>query len=316
MLFVSTWGWYCTDMTRTFLGLVPLTLAVVSLSFACGDDTPGTTSLSTDTGETVGDGDGDPGDGDGDTGDGDGDTGDGDGDPEPPPDEDMDGVPDGSDNCPADANPNQLDFDGNGTGNTCDVMVFNATGMLNTTAHADAGALGSCAIPIVIDVTGGQIMLQLDDNAAVAGFEIANLNVADILDKECQLLVTATVSMTNFLISNSGGPYPVTITHDQTMHDAGQVAGDADIPHPVLSTATLSAAVGADEPMDSELMLDGALPIFTASITDGGAMGTVAWADAQFVLAQDQFMIEMPLMATIDFELRGLVGALTLSPSP
>ena len=39
------------------------------------------------------------------------------------PDEDMDGIADGSDNCPDTANPNQLDFDGNGTGNVCDTTV-------------------------------------------------------------------------------------------------------------------------------------------------------------------------------------------------
>ena len=297
-------------MTRSFLGLVPLTLAVVSLTFACKPDD----ELGTDeTGDTTGDGDGD-GDGDSGDGDGDGEPGDGDGDPEPEPDGDADGVPDGSDNCPDDPNPNQLDFDGNGTGNTCDVMVFNATGILNTTAIADAGAAGSCEIPLMIDVTSGQIMVQLDDDAAVAGFEIANLNIADVLDKECMLIVTASVSMTNFVISNSGGPFPVALAHDQSMHDGGQVAGDSDMPHPVLSTATLSASVNNGDPMDSELMLDGALPIFTANINGGGAMGTMAWADAQFVLASDQFEITEPLPVTIDFQLRGLTGALVLTP--
>ncbi|KIG17858.1 hypothetical protein DB30_02481 [Enhygromyxa salina] len=167
---------------------------------------------------------------------------------------------------------------------------------------------------MMIEVTDGQVMVQLDDNAEVAGFEIANLNVADILDKECDLFIQATVSMRDFVISNSGGPFPVTMPHTSAMHDAGQVAGDADIPPPVLSTATLSAQVGNDEPMDSELMLDGALPLFTANITGGGAMGTLSWADGQFVLATDQFMIEGPPAVTIDFELKGLVGTLTLAP--
>ena len=63
-----------------------------------------------------------------------------------------------------------------------------------------------------------------------------------------------------------------------------------------------------------ELMLDGALPIFTANINGGGAMGTMAWADAQFVLASDQFEITEPLPVTIDFQLRGLTGTLVLTP--
>jgi hypothetical protein len=307
-------------MKRTNLGLVPLTL-IASLAVACGDDGPATTTM--ETGDTAGDGDGDTGDGDGDTGDGDGDTGDGDGDGEPGDgdgdtdelDTDMDGVGDGSDNCPDIPNPNQLDYDENGTGNVCDTQVFTTvTGNLNTTATADAGIGGNCSIPLMIMVTSGQIMVQLDDDAAVAAFEIANLQIADIIDEECMLAVNATVSLTNFLITNSGGAFPVSMPHSMAMHDGGQVAGMSDIPHPVLSTAILSASVNGGDPMDSDLMLDGALPVFTANIMGGGASGTVSFADPNFILAMDQFMIEMPFPLTIDFQLTGLVGTLNLAP--
>lgn len=304
-------------MKRTILGLVPLTL-VASLAVACGDDEPATTS--SETADTTGDGDGDTGDGDGDgdtgdgDGDGDGDPGDGDGDTDEP-DTDMDGVGDGSDNCPDVANPNQLDYDDNGAGNVCDTQVFTTvTGNLNTTAIADAGFAGSCMIPLMIMVTGGEVRVQLDDDAAVAAFEIGNLQVADILDKECALLVTANVSMSNFMITNSGGPFPVSMAHSLAMHDGGQVAGDSDMPHPVLSTATLSASVNGGEPMPSDLMLDGALPVFTANITGGGASGTMSFADAMFVLAEDVFMITDPVAIDIDFSLVGLVGTLNLAP--
>jgi hypothetical protein len=306
-------------MKRTILGLVPLTL-VASLAVACGDDEPATTSMDTETG---GDGDGDSGDGDGDgdgdptgdgDGDGDGDPGDGDGDTGEP-DTDMDGTVDGSDNCPEIANPNQLDYDDNGTGNVCDTQVFSTvSGSLDTTAMASAGIAGECEIPLAIEVLSGQIRVQLDDDAAVAAFEIVNVQIADILDQECQLAVSATVSMTNFMMANSGSAFPVSMAHSVAMHDAGQIAGMSDIPHPVLSTATMSASVNGGEPMDSELMLDGALPIFTANITGGGASGTLSFADAQFILAMDQFMIEMPFPLTIDFTLTGLVGTLNLAP--
>jgi hypothetical protein len=304
-------------MKRTILGLVPLTL-VASLAVACGGD-DGPSATTTMDSETAGDGDGDPGDGDGDPdtgdgdGDGDGDPGDGDGDPGP--DSDMDGVGDGSDNCPDIANPNQLDYDENGTGNVCDTQTFTTiTGNLMTTAEASSDVAGSCEIPIMIMVTGGQILVQLDDDAAVAAFEISNLQVADILDKECALLVTANVSLTNFTITNNGGAFPVNMPHSLVMHDGGQIAGMSNAEHPVISNATLSASVNGEPAMDSELMLDGALPVFTANITGGGASGTMSFMDPMFVLAMDQFMIEMPIPLTIDFQLTGLVGTLTLAP--
>ena len=300
-------------MKRTLLGLVPA-LALVTFTVGCGDDG----SSDTVADETAGDGDGDPtttGDGDGDpttTGDGDGDpttTGDGDGDPTTTggTDSDMDGVDDSSDNCPDDPNPNQLDFDDNGMGNVCDVQVFTTvTGTLNSTANA-SGAV-TCSIQLMIQVTAGEIRVQLDDDAAVAAFEVTHLAVADIPDKTCSF---ASVSLSNFNIDNSGDPFPVSMPHSQTAHDAGSIAGNSDGPHPVLATADLEASIGGQAQPPSQLNLDGAVPVFTANITGAGAQGTLSWADGQFVVATDTFDV-MGLM--IDFELKGLVGTLTLAP--
>jgi hypothetical protein len=303
-------------MKRTILGLAPILVAALTL--ACNDDSDPMGTSATETGD--GDGDGDmTGDGDGDpTGDGDGDgdpTGDGDGDGDPPPDSDMDGVSDGEDNCPDDPNPNQLDFDGNGTGNVCDTQVFtNVTGNLMTTAHVDAEFAGMCDVPLMIEVISGQVMVQLDDDAAVAAFDIDNLVAADILDQSCALLIDAQVDMTNFMMVNSGDPFPVSVMHSPAQHDAGQVAGDSDMPFPVLTTATMSTSINGDPPMDSDLMLDGSLPIFTANIQGGGAMGTLAWADGQHILAMDSFDIMDPIQVTITIELRGLIGNLQIAP--
>jgi hypothetical protein len=227
----------------------------------------------------------------------------------------MDGVGDMTDNCPDIANPNQRDFDDNGLGNVCDVQVFaNVSGTLNSTAIADTG-FAMCQIPIQIMVTSGEVRVQLDDDAAVAGFEIVSLEVADILDKQCDLgIATADVSITDFMIANSGGAFPVSVAHTPAAHDAGSIAGDSDMPHPVLSTGVLNASINGGEPMPSDLMLDGAVPIFTANISGGGTMGTLAWADGQFVLAMDTFMVEMPVPITIDFQLRGLIGSVVVMP--
>ncbi|PRQ05580.1 hypothetical protein [Enhygromyxa salina] len=307
-------------MKITFLHCAPLTLALATIGFtACGgDEPPGTDSLDT-TGDT-GDGDGDPGDGDGDgdgdTGDGDGDPGDGDGDP--PTDTDMDGVFDADDNCPDIANPNQLDFDANGIGNVCDVQVFTSvSGTIDTTANADAGAFaGSCSIPLELIVTMGEVRIQLDDDAAVAAFEIVSLDFEDIPDKECQLnFGTAYVSLEDFGVDNNGEPFPVSMPHSTADHDAGAVVGSSDMPHPTLATGIILATTDPnEEPMPSDLNLDGTLAVFTANIDGAGASGTLAWADAEHVVAMDTFMITDPINLNIEFELVGLVGPLILAP--
>ena len=316
MLFTIRGDGISASMKRTFVGLASLTLAL-SMTVACGDDAPGEEAETGETGD--GDGDGDVGDGDGDsTGDGDGDPagdGDGDGDTEPEPDTDMDGVGDSTDNCVDIPNPNQLDFDGNGAGNVCDTQVFTGvSGNLNTTAGAEAFGQG-CGIPLMINVSSGEVRVQLDDDAAVAGFEIVNLVIDDVPDQDCNLgFITATVSLSDFNIANGGDAFPVAMVHDLAQHDGGQVAGESDMPHPVLATATLSADIGQG-PLPSELDLDGALPIFTANITEGGAMGVLSWADPDFVVATDVFMVDaLGMMVDINFELRGLIGSVVLVP--
>ena len=241
-------------------------------------------------------------------------NGDGDGDADPR-DLDMDGVEDHEDNCPEISNPNQLDYDDNGFGNVCDTQVLgNVTGKLDTTLTMDAGIAGMCEISLTLEVMGGQIMVQLDDDAAVAAFEISNLQIADISNQQCQLAVPLNLSLTNFMIENSGGPFPVNMPHSLAMHDAGQIAGTPNAAHPVLSETSMAVLVEMNPAMESELMLDGALPIFTANIVGGGASGTLSFADPQFLLGTGQFMLEDPFPITVDFVLIGLVGTLTLAP--
>lgn len=305
-------------MKRALLGFTPLALVVASLTLACGnDDAPSSTTDETagDPETETGDGDGDGGDGDGGPGDGDGDGEPGDGDGDPGPDGDMDGTPDSADNCPDVANPNQLDYDADGSGNACDTLVLTSvTGMLNTTANVDAGNLGACSIPLQVMVTGGQIMVELDDDAAVAGFEIASLQIADILDQECMLNLAAVVSLRDFVMTNSGGDFPVNMAHSLAMHDAGQVAGMSSGPHPMLSTAMLQATVGGMAQEPSELMLDSQLPVFTANVTMSGATGTLSFMDPNFVVAMDVFVVNPGFMVEIEFDLTGLVGTLNLAP--
>jgi hypothetical protein len=285
-----------------------------------GDGEPGDGEPGDDDGEP---GDGDPGDGDpgdGDPGDGDpgdGDPGDGDpGDGGPGPDSDGDGIPDAIDNCPHDPNPNQLDFNGNGVGNVCDTLVFtNVAGKFDSNAIAKSN-FGGCNIPVVIEVTSGEVHVQLDDDAALAAFEVVELQIADLPPHKCQInfLMTAMVSLSDFVVINNGDSFPVSVAHSQAAHDAGTISGESDGPHPMLSTANLEAAIGNDPPVTASLELDGSLPVLVADINGGGAAGSLVWSDNQHVIATDQIVIDQPIKATIDFEFRGLVGTLDLLP--
>jgi hypothetical protein len=255
----------------------------------------------------VGAGDtGTEGDDDPTTGDGDGDptTGDGDGDEDP--DSDMDGIPDSSDNCPEIANPNQRDFDGNGIGNVCDVQVFsNVSGTLNSTVVAES-RIHTCSVPIVLEVTSGEVRIQLDDDAELAAFEIVTLEIADSFGEECNLKVW----LTGFSIE-TGGDFPVSIPHAASAHAGGWIAGDSNMQHPVLSTAILDAQVNAEPPVQGNLV-GSTLPIFTANISNAGAMGILSWADAQFIVATETFVVDN--MTNVDVQLHGLIGTVVMTP--
>ena len=236
----------------------------------------------------------------------------------PPPDSDQDGIPDADDNCPDDPNPNQLDFDGNGAGNVCDVTSFTmGGGTLASSAQAQAGNLGGCDIPIDFEVLGGQVDLQFDDNATLVKVEVVSMEIADILDQDCEInfLLTATVSLTDIMMMNNGADFPVSFGHNQADHDAGVAMGMTNIPHPVLTTAQITATTDPNMPgMPSDLNLDGNLPPMAVDATGAGASLDLTFDDANFVIAMDTFMVTDPIQVDIDFQLRGLQGTVTLTP--
>lgn len=234
----------------------------------------------------------------------------------PPPDTDLDGLDDGVDNCPDDPNPNQLDFDGDGQGNVCDVMVFTTiSGSLASHAQFDAG-LGNCDFPFGLIATGGEVQVELDDDAQLVRIELTELTIADILDKPCQLLlVTSDVSFKDFTLANGGGPFPVSTAHSQAEHDAGTAAGLTNLPHPILTTGTLEVSSNGNPPMIAPLELtDASLPPMGVEITSSGDSMTLAWSSDNFVIGTSQFMIQDPIMISVDMQLVGVDGTLTLAP--
>jgi len=103
------------------------------------------------------------------------------------PDRDGDGIPDDVDNCPDDANPRQLDFNGNGVGNVCDdAVIFDIivdeedANELMTTGDAEPGGggfgidLGSFEVDLPLVVDGATIAVVFDDEgvATIVGLTI------------------------------------------------------------------------------------------------------------------------------------------------
>ena len=277
-------------------------------------------------GDPTGDGDGDPtGDGDGDpttTGDGDGDpmmTGDGDGDPDPGPDDDMDGFGNNIDNCPDIPNPNQLDFDNDGQGNVCDVQVFTmGGGLLQTTATASAGA-GSCDIVVDLDITGGEVLIQFDDDASVAGVEFVEFQFADTPVYDCQLavlppfvVVNATLSIQDGVITGTDGAFPTSVNHNQNDHDNGVLDGDQDAAHGIQITGVLNADTG-EGPTPTDIDFPGQTPPGAVLVTNAGDDLELSFGDPDFIVL-DETIMSMDLPVDVDLVMTGLEGTVTMTP--
>ncbi|KIG19234.1 hypothetical protein DB30_04699 [Enhygromyxa salina] len=285
-----------------------------------GDDTtgPGDGDGDGDTGPTgPGDGDGDtgPGDGDGDTGptgDGDGDTGPtGDGDGDGDLDDDADGIPNNQDNCPSDYNPNQLDFDNKGGGNVCDVLEFTTvTGTLQTTWVTNAVFI-DCEEPVSWVVTGGSVSVQLDDDAAVASFEINTLEIADF-SAVCDDFVTAEFVFDDPSVNADGPAFPVDVNHSFVAHNNGTISGSSDAPHPMLLLSDGQINIINQRPTMANWMLQGQLWTFNANITGGGSSGTLSWNAPNVETTYPEVIV----IQTVDFEVyfKGLSGTLNLAP--
>jgi hypothetical protein len=83
------------------------------------------------------------------------------------PDGDLDGVPDAIDNCPADANGDQLDIDGDGIGNVCDASVgillkTLALPDMNGDGHGEVGLLsGDTGLLVIQDGNAGTLLRSM-----------------------------------------------------------------------------------------------------------------------------------------------------------
>jgi hypothetical protein len=88
----------------------------------------------------------------------------------PPPDADSDGVPDSSDNCPAVANTDQTDTDGDGIGDACDTTTDpQAPAAPTITSPKDGSTLKSTTFTVKGTAQSGTTLVELFDGTTSKG---------------------------------------------------------------------------------------------------------------------------------------------------
>jgi len=230
-------------------------------------------------------------------------------------DEDGDGVINAADNCRCDANPNQLDFDGNSVGNVCDApLTFTiADGVppefnrLVTTATAKSTL--SCNFPVNLIVLGGEVQVKLDD-AGTAQVFAQKLNFADTPDLVCDLvLVKVTLRIQKFF-SDGDAPFTVGFPFSLPDHEAGSLTGMTDKAHPIFVSGVINVISSTNEdlamPGESPLeMVPGAFPTALANTNSDGQVSMVFEDKNSIVFMQTT-------ESGIEIKLTGLNGTLRL----
>ena len=231
-------------------------------------------------------------------------------------DEDADGVANMVDNCRCDANPNQLDFDGNAVGNVCDVPLkftiadgvppdFNK---LDTTAEAEKTL--KCNFPVSLIIVNGDVQVTLDD-VGTAKVYAAKLNFADTPELTCDLtLLKVKLKIQQFYADGQdafAAGFPFTIPD----HDSGTITVQMDIPQNILISGILNVtessnpdlAMPGENPLE---MVPGAFPAGLASVVNKGEQVSMVFDDS------DSIVFMQTTMSGINIKLTGLKGTLRL----
>ena len=231
-------------------------------------------------------------------------------------DEDMDGVANMADNCRCDANPNQLDFNGNKVGNVCDdPLTFSiADGVppdfnkLDTTAKAEMTL--SCEFPVSLIVLNGDVQVTLDDNGAAKIFA-AKLNFADTPELTCDLTLIKVKLKIQKFYAEGQDPFAVGFPFTIPDHDAGTISGMTDMPQNNLISGILNVtessnpdlAMPGENPLD---MVPGAFPTNLATVANKGENVTMVFDD------NNSTVFMQTTRGGINIKLTGLKGTLRL----
>jgi hypothetical protein len=233
-------------------------------------------------------------------------------------DEDGDAIANKDDNCRCDANPNQLDFDGNSVGNVCDAPLtftiadgappeFNS---LATQATAKQ-LIAMCQFPVNLVATGGQVEVTLDDEGTGKVYA-ATVNIADTPQLECDipLIVNVKLVIKSLLIT---GPDPFLVGFPFTMpdHDSGTITGLMDMVHTIIVNGIIDVQESSNEqlamPGESPLMdVPGSFPAGTVTVDNAAKQVTIDFDNGNHTVFQQT------TMGGLEITLSGLTGKLRL----
>ncbi|WP_224192823.1 hypothetical protein [Nannocystis pusilla] len=233
-------------------------------------------------------------------------------------DEDGDSIANKDDNCRCDANPNQLDFDGNSVGNVCDApLVFSIAdgappefNKLDSEASASMGPIG-CQFPVSLIGTGGDVEVMLDDEGTGKVYA-ATVNIADTPQLECNILAIVNVKLVikNLVIT---GPDAFTVGFPFTVadHNSGTVTGMMDMIHNIVVNGVIDVQESSNEQlaMTGESPLEdvpGSFPVGTVTVVNDGGQVTLDFDNDNHVV----FM--QTTMGGLEVKLTGLTGKLRL----
>ncbi len=234
-------------------------------------------------------------------------------------DEDRDGVANQADNCPCDANPNQLDFDGNGAGNLCDEPLHytvleggNADNVLLTEAKVKE-LVFTCTFPLELRLIGASVRVRLDDEGGGAVW-YEQLTFDETPVETCKLTIATMQVAIIDLYGLGSQPYAVEFPFSQEEHGSGMIEAMHESAHDLELSAVLNIVESSNEKLaePGEHQLDYLQSVFPpgAMTVDVAGELTIVFDDPEYGVYADETNSGLKVTLT------GLTGTMRLGSAP